>query len=157
MITNITTGKTLGDDFREESAKLKKFTTETLPNFVEMKAQDLVDNSFQEEKYDDKNTSKWKGRKKEEQPGKERAERRALLVKSANMIDSTKAEREGMDVVIRSNTEYSQVHNEGLKAGKGAGFIMPKRQFMPIPGETNHQLEDEIDKFVEQSLDKLFG
>ena len=34
------------------------------------------------------------------------------------------------------DVKYAKVHNEGLKAGRGAGFRMPQRQFMPIEGQT---------------------
>jgi phage gpG-like protein len=156
MIRNINTGQPIGGDFRSAAEKLRVFTTEQLPEFTEMAAQDIVDKSFQGEHYEG-NTSKWKGRKKEEQPGKERGGRRALLVKTGALVEQTKAERRGMDVVIASNTPYSQVHNEGLRAGRGAGFQMPQRQYMPIPGETNHELEAQIDRFVEDHLDKIFG
>lgn len=34
-----------------------------------------------------------------------------------------------------SKEPYGRVHNEGLKAGRGAGFTMPKRQFMGMNEE----------------------
>lgn len=156
-IINIATGQTLGNDMNNASQRLKDLIANKLPVHTEQRAQDIVDKSFQQEQYEEKGTSKWKGRKKEEQPGKEREGRRALLVKSARLISSTIAERRGGEVVIGSDTPYSQVHNEGLKAGKGAGFQMPQRQFMPIPGESNSELDEAMDKFMDDELDKIFG
>jgi len=156
-IINIATGQTLGNDMNNASQRLKDLIANKLPVHTEQRAQDIVDKSFQQEQYEEKGTSKWKGRKKEEQPGKEREGRRALLVKSGRLISSTIAERRGSEVVIGSDTPYSQVHNEGLKAGKGAGFQMPQRQFMPIPGESNSELDEAMDKFMDDELDKIFG
>lgn len=48
-----------------------------------------------------------------------------------------------------SKEPYGAVHNEGLKAGRGAGFVMPKRQFM---GQT-----DRLDKRVLKELEKRLG
>jgi len=39
------------------------------------------------------------------------------------------------DATAKNGFNYAGVHNFGLKAGRGKGFIMPKRQFMPNPGE----------------------
>lgn len=158
-IINITTGATLGSDMNNASQRLRDLIANKLPVHTEQRAQDIVDKSFQQEQYEEKGTSKWKGRKKEEQPGKERSERRGILVKSSTLVDSTKAERRGSDVVIGSDTPYSQIHNEGLQ-GKAFGkhsFQMPKRQFMPIPGESNSELDTAMDKFMDQELDKIFG
>lgn len=156
-IYNIQTGQTLGSDFNSASQKVRELITVKLPNHTEMKAQDIVDSSFQAEQYKDAGTSKWKGRKKEEQPGKERTQRRGLLEKSGDMIASTIAERRGDEVVIGSDTVYAKVHNEGLRSGRGKGFDMPKRQFMPIPGESNKTLDNAMDKFMDEELDKIFG
>lgn len=156
-IINTQTGQTLGSDFNNAAQKVRELVTVKLPIHTEMKAQDIVDSSFQAEQYKDEGTSKWKGRKKEQQPGKERSQRRGLLVKSGDMIASTTAERRGDEVVIGSDTVYAKVHNEGLRSGRGKGFTMPKRQFMPIPGESNKKLDDAMDKFMDSELDKIFN
>jgi len=36
----------------------------------------------------------------------------------------------GREIWFRSLAEYAKVHNEGLRAGRGKGFVMPKRQFI---------------------------
>lgn len=48
---------------------------------------------------------------------------------------------------------YAQVHNEGLRAGKGAGFNMPKRQFM---GDTKG-LREIQKKRLRAEINKAFG
>lgn len=53
---------------------------------------------------------------------------------------------------------YAPVHNEGLQAGRGAGFTMPQRQFMPIPDEDISQsLKDKIDAQIEHDLNAIFN
>jgi phage gpG-like protein len=49
---------------------------------------------------------------------------------------------------IISNLPYAAVHNEGLHAGRGRGFTMPRRQFM---GDS-----DSLDKDIQQELQKQF-
>ena len=50
-----------------------------------------------------------------------------------------------------SKEPYGRVHNEGLRAGRGKGFTMPRRQFM---GE-NPELDDLIVKKLEEKLKQI--
>ena len=51
-----------------------------------------------------------------------------------------------------SKEPYGAVHNEGLKAGRGTGFIMPRRRFMgDTPG-----LREKTVKEIGKALDRLF-
>jgi phage gpG-like protein len=52
---------------------------------------------------------------------------------------------------VYSDLPYSAVHNEGLRSGRGAGFMMPKRQFM---GE-HKRLSNAIVKVIEKTLDEV--
>lgn len=45
---------------------------------------------------------------------------------------------------IDSKEPYGRVHNEGLKAGRGAGFTMPKRQFMGMNEELARLIIDKL-------------
>jgi phage gpG-like protein len=53
--------------------------------------------------------------------------------------------------MFRSKEPYGRVHNEGLRAGRGSGFTMPRRQFM---GE-NPELNDIIVKKLQEQLEKI--
>lgn len=46
----------------------------------------------------------------------------------------------------RSGKIYAAVHNEGLKAGRGAGFTMPKRQFMGDSPTLNRLIIEELER-----------
>ena len=49
-----------------------------------------------------------------------------------------------------SKEPYGRVHNEGLRAGRGKGFIMPKRQFMGPSEELNTLIISEIERKLKQ-------
>lgn len=50
-----------------------------------------------------------------------------------------------------SKEPYGAVHNEGLRAGRGSGFSMPKRQFIgPHP-----QLDKQLITALQKRLDKI--
>jgi phage virion morphogenesis protein len=58
-----------------------------------------------------------------------------------------------VSVHIGTDVPYAQVHNEGQKAGRGKGFIMPKRQFMGITKD----IEKMIEKRLDQAFDSVFN
>lgn len=49
-----------------------------------------------------------------------------------------------------SKEPYGRVHNEGLRAGRGSGFTMPKRQFMGTSDELNELIISEINRKLNQ-------
>ncbi|MDR3226062.1 MAG: phage virion morphogenesis protein [Prevotellaceae bacterium] len=49
-------------------------------------------------------------------------------------------------VRIYNPVNYAAVHNEGLRAGRGKGFIMPKRQFIGESAELNKKVQQTIEK-----------
>ena len=51
---------------------------------------------------------------------------------------------------VHSKEPYGRVHNEGLRAGRGSGFIMPKRQFMGESEELNALIISEIERKLKQ-------
>lgn len=55
-------------------------------------------------------------------------------------------------VTVFSDKIYAKVHNEGLRAGRGNGFIMPQRQFLG-PSEA---LEQDIKQQILQQFQNLF-
>jgi phage gpG-like protein len=51
--------------------------------------------------------------------------------------------------VFGSQEPYGRVHNEGLRAGRGAGFVMPKRQFIGV--------HETLMKAITSGLQKAFN
>ena len=149
---NKRTGKTISQELQQSLIKYKALVSVRLPEKAELILMKTVQSSFDQEKYQSKSGSKWDPRKSTDKS----AGHRKLLVKSGDLRRSFETFQRGADVGIGTDIEYAKVHNEGLKAGRGAGFQMPKRQFMPKPGETNSQIEKELDDFMNKEMDKIF-
>lgn len=89
-----------------------------------------------------------------DQAGKRR--RGSLMVDSAALMNSVRTSEATPQRVVwaagNDKVPYAQVHNEGGRAGRGAGFDMPQRQFM---GQST-ELEEQIDKRIQTYLQKIF-
>ncbi|MES2732875.1 MAG: phage virion morphogenesis protein [Bacteroidota bacterium] len=57
------------------------------------------------------------------------------------------------EVAIGSDVPYAEVHNEGKKAGRGAGFMMPQRKYMGL----TKTLDAQIEKRINQAMDDVFN
>ena len=156
MFRNKQTGRSLGDEMNDSLKKFAVLASDRFPDHVVNEAQKLVDDSFRAEQYQDGRSSKWAARKNDDQAGEARTNRRALLVKSGKLIGSVEAERRGNDIIIGTDVEYAQVHNEGLNAGRGRSVKMPKRQFMPVPGERVEKLDRAVEQWLDAEMDKIF-
>jgi len=57
-----------------------------------------------------------------------------ILQNTGRLRRNTKAfansNQNGFKIRFTNSTKYAAVHNEGLRAGRGSGFKMPKRMFM---------------------------
>lgn len=74
-----------------------------------------------------------------------------LLSGRNHLYESFETQESTASVSVINTAHYASVHNNGERAGRGAGFKMPKRQFM---GESR-ELLDGIDEMVEQELKKI--
>ncbi len=93
--------------------------------------------------FTDETLQLWKHRKREDR-GRyaKNAGSRAVLVKTGKLKRSLVAKKFGRYAVrITSNVNYANVHNEGLRAGRGKGFTMPKRQFVGYSGMLSAKIE----------------
>lgn len=82
--------------------------------------------------------------------------RGSLMVDSAALMNSIRtADATATRVVWAAGNDkvaYAQVHNEGGRAGRGAGFDMPQRRFM---GQST-ELEEQIDRRIQTYMQKIF-
>ena len=155
MFRNSKTGRSMTDDFKQMAKDLNKMLNEVTLE-AESKLEEIWSDSFESERYKGGKSSKWKGRKKPDKgDGSARKERRGLLVKEGDLIGSADTFHKGREAGIRTDVPYAQVHNEGLKAGRGKGFTMPERQFMPKPGEESKVVTKHLDKVIEEKMDKI--
>ena len=107
--------------------------------------------SFKNQGFDDKAVKAWTPRKRMDK----RRGSRAILVKSGDLRRSIirgPISKTSLSVIIKTDLKYAAVHNFGLRAGRGNGFIMRKRQFI---GDS-YNLNEKVKKIVVNKLDKLF-
>ena len=99
--------------------------------------------SFTDGGFTDETLQLWKPRKREDRGRYAKsAGSRAVLVKTGKLKRSLIARKLGRYAVrIQSNVPYANVHNEGLRAGRGKGFTMPKRQFVGYSGMLSAKIE----------------
>ncbi len=153
--------RSLGDDAKEQMREFEDLMSNYLPDEIESGLNEVVADSFEAEKYQGKSGSKkWESRKRDsaKEASKTRDNRKALLVGSGDLIKSyeTEVRAGGSEIALGSDLIYAEVHNEGKQAGRGKGFTMPQRQHAPIPGEPIPKLNEKIDKWMDNEMDKIF-
>ena len=83
--------------------------------------------AFAKQGWADKGFSKWQKRK----GNAKRNQGRSILVDSGDLRRSIRILSTGIGrATYGSRLVYAPVHNAGLRAGRGRGFKMPKRQFI---------------------------
>ena len=108
---------------------------------IQVEAERFHAENFRKEGFTDAGFSPWPPRKKaDNNPAK-----RALLVKSGAMRrHATKGSVKNKQVDFTFPLVYMRVHNEGGKAGRGAGFTMPKRQFVGRSAELENRIRRKV-------------
>ncbi|MEY2738666.1 MAG: Phage virion morphosis family [Bacteroidota bacterium] len=75
----------------------------------------------------------WKPRKRQER-ARGIGNYRAILVQSGILKRDIKRRQTSWKRTVVSTSalteDYASVHNQGLRSGRGAGFVMPKREFI---------------------------
>ena len=134
------------DYFRKLAASIPNLERTILQDVIAVEAERFHAENFRAEAFIDNPPQKWQPRKKADK----NKSKRALLVKTGTLKGHALKGRVKADAVeFVFPLEYERVHNEGLRAGRGAGFQMPKRQFV---GESQ-VLTDRIQKKAESLID----
>lgn len=148
-------------------AVLKRFNEakKELPGVLGTMARNHFADSFRKGGFTDDVFERWPGRKGELRGGiamvRQRSRgSRAILVKSGALRRSIMVKESSFDRVrivadmgLSGNKDYAPVHNEGLRAGRGRGFDMPKRKFVG----RSKLLERNIQKRIEKEINYIFG
>lgn len=124
--------------FKQLQAKvqeLQRFVSHDVPHIIGVEAVEYARDNIDQESYDGK---AWPSRK-DNKPHK-------LLAPDPDFADSLAYEIENGDVNITSDRVYAQVHNDGLRAGRGTGFEMPQRQFIGDSTELKKRINKEINR-----------
>lgn len=128
---------------RESLVKFEHLLKNRLPEKVEVLLEKSIHDSFEQEKYKDTHASPWAKRKKPVVPDKK------ILIGKGTMRRSIEVSRSANEIKASTDVVYAQRHNEGL-------VKMPQRQFMPKPGEANHELDRDVEKWLDSEMDKIF-
>ncbi|MBW6489744.1 MAG: phage virion morphogenesis protein [Lentimicrobium sp.] len=139
---------------QRQAQRIKKAVTRNLPISIGKKAVDIYTENFQKEGFQNANFEPWKEVKRRQNPRTKGAakKRKILTGKTGDLGRSIKYETGSAQVTIYSDVPYAAVHNEGLRAGRGKGFQMPKRQFIGDSLEVDEMIEREIDNVLNQIL-----
>lgn len=109
-----------------------------------------VDKNFKAQGFIDRSVKKWKPRKVKDVG-------RATLVKTGRLRRSIKKKSVSSKRVtvasVGKAAVYAGVHNNGLKAGRGKGFTMPKRQFLG----PSYEIDKKVVALLKKKVKKGFN
>ncbi len=129
--------------------RVAQIVSHDLPAYVGTKGMALFKRNFLTQSFFG---AKWKDVRRRTHPPKgkkgQAAARRQILVGSTGNLRRSIGYKVGNGYVeFGTDAEYGAVHNQGLKAGRGKGFTMPRRQFI------GHHAE--VDKEVRKAIERL--
>jgi phage gpG-like protein len=137
--------------------EIKQLVNRTLPIKAGAIAKEHFRKNFLDGGFTDDGLKKWKPAKRLSQGGKSAAGNRPTLLSERDMLyNDIKAVPGNAEVKISTTSQtqdYAQVHNEGLRSGRGKGFQMPKRKFI---GESK-ELNEKIKNLIEDEVGKIFN
>lgn len=122
-------------DFINKINRLNSFIQNDVADIVGTEAVNHFKESFRDEAFSNKGEKDmpWqevKRRQNAKNAGKAAATRKILTGETGDLGNSIHYSKIGRNVAIKSDKVYAEVHNKGLRAGRGKGFKMPKRQFI---------------------------
>lgn len=127
----------------------------TLPIKVGAIAQAHFRDNFVQGGFINGGLQKWEPAKRLSKGGSKVANKYKTLTSGRNNLFNEIKYAPGVaEVYIRNKAPYAAVHNEGLRAGRGAGFIMPKRQFIGESKELNVKVENKIEEELRNIINK---
>lgn len=138
------------DYFRRLANSMPALERRILNDVIAVEAERIHAENFRAEQFTDTPPEKWPARKKAEKP------RRALLVKTGTLKGHALKGRVAGDAVeFVFPLEYERVHNEGLRAGRGKGFKMPKRQFVGESQVLTDRIKKKAQTLITQHLKSI--
>ncbi len=131
---------------------VKRLISRVLPVKAGRMAKDHFSENFKKGGFVDGGLHPWKPSKRIGKAKGAAGQYKTLLSGRNHLYSSIKYTPGNAKVTLTNDVPYAKVHNEGLRAGRGKGFKMPKRQFMGESKELNRKvlrlIEDEIKKIL---------
>ncbi len=142
--------KNASDYFRRLANSIQGLEQQIVRDVIAVEAERIHAENFRAEAFIDTPPQKWPARKKEDKPS------RALLVKTSTLKGhALKGRTRKGAVEFVFPLGYEKVHNEGLKAGRGKGFKMPKRQFVGESKVLTDRIKKKAERLITDHLKKI--
>ena len=139
-------------NFQRVIANMDRIKT-TLPKVLANETKNYFVGEFNTQQWDGK---RWLDPKRKQKTTGSSRNQSATLVQSGTLrravigsLQEANFKRIHFEV---KDVAYAKVHNEGLRAGRGLGFQMPKRQFM---GQTRKLGEIQM-RVIDKTIDKIW-
>ena len=139
---------------RKMQAQMQKAAENAVSEMANIAQKHFMEN-FRKQGFDDRVVEKWQPRKRTE---RSRLGQRGILIgKGTGVLRRSINKRKlgkytALIYIIGNANKYAKVHNDGLRAGRGKGFKMPKRQFI---GDS-YNMDKKIREAVNQRLMRVF-
>lgn len=137
------------EQFKQELPKMTDIMLVTAVNHFS--------DNFKKQGFDNNGVEKWQARKRKfyrTRSGKrvDDTSRGILIGKGSGRLSRSLRKRRLnlLSGVITSPLIYARVHNEGLRAGRGGGFKMPKRQFVGYSESLNRKIKARLEGRINQ-------
>lgn len=132
----------------KKTKELKAVLDDTL-RLVGNEAHAFYKNSFTNQGFTDESLNKWQPRKRINK----RSGIGILMGKNQRLLNSIKKRKKNaFSIAFSSDLVYANVHNEGLRSGRGRGFQMPKRKFIGYSATLNRKLTLTINRRIERFI-----
>jgi len=139
-------------NFQRVIANMDRIKT-TLPRVLANETKNYFVGEFNKQQWDGK---RWLDPKRKQKTTGSSRNQSATLVQSGTLrravINSLQQATFKLIHFEVKDVAYAKVHNEGLRAGRGIGFQMPKRQFM---GQTK-KLGEIQRRVIDKTIDKIW-
>jgi len=139
-------------NFQRVIANMDRIKT-TLPRVLANETKNYFVGEFNKQQWDGK---RWLDPKRKQKTTGSSRNQSATLVQSGTLrravINSLQQATFKLIHFEVKDVAYAKVHNEGLRAGRGLGFQMPKRQFM---GQTK-KLGEIQRRVIDKTIDKIW-
>ncbi len=146
--------------FKTLQKQLPKIKEEIIKEVILVESKNFARRNFRDQGFTDTSLTPWKPIAKQKKTPKNKKKKAidgvAILVETGKLKQqATKPVAVPNGVKFTFTLPYAAVHNYGLKAGRGPGFDMPKRQFIGESQELNKRIKAKCIKFLNNKLPNL--
>ena len=137
---------------QQREKELKRALERTIPVKVGRKAKNHFQDNFLKGGFVDNGLHPWQRSKRQGTSKGAKGSYKTLLSGRNHLYSSINYRAEPYRVTLTNDVPYARVHNEGLRAGRGKGFTMPRRQFMGESRELTQKIRETIENEIGRIL-----